>query len=60
MADADEVLDALVLIRALAEYALTLDWLALDPDLHVRIWIADGHRPRPSVVSYGSTDTSVI
>src|SRR5436309_1976673 len=44
LTDADELLDALVLVRALAEYELTLDWLALDPEVHVCVWIADGHR----------------
>jgi hypothetical protein len=44
LADADHHLDSLLLVRTLAEFGLTLEWLGLDPDLHVRIWIADSHR----------------
>ncbi len=42
--DAGDALEAQLFVRALVEHAITIPWMALDPDLHIKQWLIEDIR----------------
>ena len=46
LADAGQVLEAVVLLRSMLEFLICQRWLALDPDRNWKLWMTDDHAAR--------------